>query len=155
MIKTAVIKDSARVFFKFRFIKFGLVGFSGIFVNWLFLYLGHDYLFAAISKEYIRLNLSLAVAIFFATISNFCGNLIWTWRDRHLHIEKTYSFIFVQFGQYVAVCSVAIFLQFLITNLLAGKFHYLLANIIAIVCASIINFLLNDLWTFRFKKKGK
>jgi len=39
-------------------------------------------------------------------------------------------------------------LQFAFTNLLAAHFHYLVANAIAIVIASVFNYLANDFWTF-------
>ena len=40
-------------------------------------------------------------------------------------------------------------LQYALTLLLAHSMHYMLANIIAIVLASVSNFLANDRWTFR------
>ena len=39
-------------------------------------------------------------------------------------------------------------LQFVITKLLVAHFHYLLANLVAIVIASLVNFVVNDNWTF-------
>jgi len=129
-----------------RFLKFGTVGASGTVVNLGVLYLAQEFLFTAIQPFETRLNVSLALAIFFATINNFTWNRLWTWADRkHRHIGKS---VFLQFGQYALACWVGIVLQAVITKLLAGPFHYLVANLIAIVLASIFNFALNDLWAF-------
>ncbi|MBK6803974.1 MAG: GtrA family protein [Betaproteobacteria bacterium] len=36
----------------------------------------------------------------------------------------------------------------MITKLLVGHVHYLVANVVAIVIASVANFVVNDNWTF-------
>lgn len=132
-----------------RFVKFGSVGFSGTFVNLGVLYLGQEFLFQAIESSHTRLNASLALAIFCATVSNFSLNRIWTWADRKDEIAKHY---FLQLGQYFIACWAAIALQFVLTKVIAGYVHYLLANAIAIVISSVVNFLVNDAWTFGVKK---
>ena len=43
-------------------------------------------------------------------------------------------------------------LQYGLTLWLSHTLHYLLANLIAIVIASVSNFLANDLWTFRRRR---
>jgi putative flippase GtrA len=80
-----------------RFIKFGIVGASGTLVNVAVLYLAQETLLVAISPPSLRLNLSLAVAIFFATINNFLLNRAWTWLDRRPHVHTP---ILLQFSQY-------------------------------------------------------
>ena len=58
----------------------------------------------------------------------------------------------VQFGQYALACWVGIAVQFGLTNLFALFLHYLLANLLAVIIASVFNFVANDFWTFgRFK----
>ncbi len=132
-----------------RFLKFGTVGAFGVLVNLTFLYLGKEFLFTTIPWPKVSLNLSLALAIFCATVSNFLGNRHWTWRDRRQHhLDKS---LVVQFGQYATACWVGIALQFLFTNILAVYLYYLAANLIAIVMASVFNYLVNDLWTFRHR----
>ena len=59
--------------FKKRFIKFGTVGASGVVVNLGVLYLGQEFLFTAIQSHDMRLNVSLGLAIFCATVNNFSG----------------------------------------------------------------------------------
>ena len=133
-----------------RFVKFGTVGASGTFVNLGVLYLAQEFVFRFIEPADTRLNVSLVVAIFFATVNNFLWNRAWTWRDRkHLHQHRS---ILAQFGQYAMACWVGIALQIVFTKLLVVYVHYLIANAVAIVLASVFNYVVNDLWTFRHHK---
>ena len=129
-----------------RFIKFGSVGLSGTVVNLVVLYLGQEYIFSSIASTDGRLNLSLALAIFCATVNNFAWNRLWTWADRKSEIDKHFA---LQLGQYFVACWVAIALQFVFTKVLAVYIYYLAANIAAIVLSSIVNFFVNDAWTFK------
>lgn len=145
-----------RRIFSRRFLKFGTVGVSGIVVNQGVLYVMQEHVFhvanVAGQVDWVQLNISLAVAIFLATLNNFYWNRLWTWKDRvELH-PRPWA---VQFGQYTLSCGVSIALQFVFTNLLAPHVYYLIANFIAIGVTSVLNFLLNDIWTFgrlRFKR---
>lgn len=132
-----------------RFIKFGTVGFSGTIVNLVFLFLSQEIFFRNIYPNERRLQLSLAVAIFFATLNNFFWNRVWTWGDRK---GKTKYGFFIQLGQYFLACSLAILLQYVITIFLAKYLYYLIANVIAIVCAAVFVYIINDIWTFAIKK---
>lgn len=129
-----------------RFVKFGSVGLSGTVVNLIVLYLGQEYIFRGMASADWRLNLSLACAIVCATINNFAWNRLWTWTDRKAEIDKHFV---LQLGQYFVACWVAIALQFAITKILAVYIYYLAANVAAIVLSSIVNFFVNDAWTFR------
>lgn len=128
-----------------RFMKFGTVGASGTVINLGILYLAQEYLFAPIQQPEVRLNLSLALAIFFATINNFFWNRMWTWADRRQHYDRP---MLTQFGQYTLACWLSILLQAVFMNVLSPHFYYLIANLIAIVLTSVLNFILNDIWTF-------
>ena len=132
-----------------RFVKFSIVGSSGMIINLVTLYVGQEILFQEIRPEAVRLNLSLGLAIFLATVNNYLWNRAWTWLDRK---GKTKYGFFPQMGQYFIACGLAIGLQFVFTLLLAEFIHYLIANIISIVFAAIINYLLNDIWTFSIRK---
>ncbi len=140
-----------------RFSKFGVVGLSGMVVNLVVLYIAQEFLFKDILPGVLRLNLSLGLAIFIATINNFFWNRIWTWRDRK---GKTRYGFLIQMGQYFVACGLAIGIQFGFTLLLAQFVYYLIANVISIVLAAVLNYLLNDIWTFsirrskRLRKKG-
>ena len=132
-----------------RFIKFGLVGFSGTVVNLVVLYLSQEFLFSGVRPEETRLSYSLAVAIFIATLNNFFWNRLWTWKDRK---GKTSHGVLVQVGQYFLASWLSIALQFIATKIAAQFMHYMVANIIAIILAAVVTFVLNDVWTFRPRK---
>jgi putative flippase GtrA len=143
------IASLLRRVFSLRFLKFGIVGSSGILVNQGVLYVAQEYVFhvqhTADGVDWVRLNVSLALAIFFATLNNFFWNRLWTWADRKHHYPRPWL---VQFGQYALACWLSIVLQILLTNLLAPHFYIYGANLIAIVLTSVLNFVLNDIWTF-------
>jgi putative flippase GtrA len=139
------IASLARRVFSLRFLKFGTVGASGIVVNQGILYFAQEYIFNGLQQGQARLNLALALAIFFATLNNFIWNRMWTWADRKVHHHHP---IYIQFGQYTLACWVSILLQFIFTNALAQHFYYMYANLVAIVLTSVLNFVLNDIWTF-------
>jgi len=133
-----------------RFLKFGLVGGSGVLINLAFLSLGQEFLFTAIEPPSMRLNVSLALAIFCATVNNFTWNRLWTWEDRNHANEKP---LWIQFLQYAFANVVGIFLQVTFTKILAVYFHYLMANLTAIAIAGIFNYLVNDAWTFGLRNR--
>ncbi|HEX5363099.1 MAG TPA: GtrA family protein [Gallionella sp.] len=134
-----------RRIFSRRFLKFGTVGASGTVVNIGVLYFAQEHIFNAVQQPEIRLNLSLVLAIFFATLNNFFWNRLWTWSDRVQHHHRPWL---AQFGQYTLACWLSIALQLVFTNLLAPHFYYQIANLIAIGLTSVLNFVLNDIWTF-------
>ena len=145
----------------FRYIKFGLVGASGTVVNLAVLYGAHEYLFRSIEPAGSKPYASLALAITVATVNNFTWNRLWTWADRLREAARhtqpgqaspTGGLAFVgQFGRYAIASWFGIALQYGLTLWLAQSLHYLLANVIAIVIASVSNFLANDRWTFRHR----
>lgn len=135
--------------FKRRFVRFGTVGASGVVVNLGVLYVCQEFLFTAIQTPGYRLDASLAMAIFIATVNNFYWNRFWTWADRAHHPDKH---LILHFGQYALACWVGILLQVVLTKLLVVYFYYIVANAVAIVLASIFNFLVNNFWTFRSHK---
>ena len=141
---------------RYRYIKFGIVGASGTVVNLVVLYLGHEYLFHHIEADYKRPFLSLALAILLATINNFTWNRLWTWRDRVEALEADAAIqpvglrvLGMEFGQYATASAFGSALQYVLTLLLSGSMDYRLANVVAIIAASVSNFLANDRWTFK------
>jgi putative flippase GtrA len=138
-----------RRIFSLRFLKFGTVGVSGIVINQGVLYVAQEHIFHVShvvgEVNWWGLNLSLGLAIFFATLNNFFWNRLWTWADRKELYDRPWL---VQFGQYTLSCGLSIALQVIFTNLMAPHVYYLIANFIAIVFTSVLNFILNDIWTF-------
>ena len=143
---------------RYRYIKFGIVGASGTVVNLAVLHLGHEYLFNHLEAAYNKPYFSLALAIALATLNNFTWNRLWTWSDRVKTLEAeeaqpvSLRLLGVELGQYVTASAFGSGLQYVLTLLLSGSMDYRVANIIAIVAASVSNFLANDRWTFKRHK---
>jgi dolichol-phosphate mannosyltransferase len=133
---------------RWRFIKFGMVGASGTVINLAVLFAAQEYLFQHIADFHSRLNYSIALAISLATISNFYWNRRLTWRDRRANTESPAMLLFFK---YVAAAALSIAVQSLLTKWLAMHMHYMAANLVAIVLASVCNYLANDKMTFRRK----
>lgn len=123
---------------------FTFVGISGIFVNTAILYY---------AKEYLHVPVALAslIAIQIAIFNNFIWNHRFTWTDREM---KGFQAIKKGLLKFTLVSWVAGGVNWIILLLLHhyGGIYYLIANLIAILVASILNYFLNDLWTFREKK---
>lgn len=140
---------------RYRYIKFGIVGASGTVVNLTMLHLGHEYLFNHLEAAYNKPYFSLALAIALATLNNFTWNRLWTWADRVKVLEAgevhpvRLGLLATEFGQYATASAFGSALQYVLTLLLSGSMDYRVANIIAILAASVSNFLANDRWTFR------
>jgi putative flippase GtrA len=149
-IEKLLQRPSIRWILRQRFLKFGTVGGSGVLINMGLLYLGQEFLFAAIEPPSMRLNVSVGLAILCATVNNFSWNRLWTWEDRNHANEKP---LLIQFGQYALANMVGIFLQVAFTKILAAYIHYLLANLTAIAIAGIFNFMINDVWTFGLRNR--
>ena len=139
-----------KILIKHRFMRFAAVGLSGTVVNVAVLYVNQSFILTNVYPVERRLQLSLGIAIFIATLNNYLWNRWWTWSDRK---KTTQTGFFTQMGQYYLACGVAILLQYLITMLLSQFTHYLIANIISIVLAAIFVYVLNDVWTFSRLKK--
>lgn len=135
----------------FRYIKFGIVGASGTVVNVTVLWLAQEHLLQSLAAPQERLKYSLALAIAIATVSNFSLNRLWTWADRKPGVTPDKVGVLGLFVRYATASWLGMALQFGITLWLARFIPYPLANIMAIVVASISNFLANDKWTFKAK----
>lgn len=124
-----------------RFIKFLLVGASGIIVNEGLLF---------ILKELIKLTLPVAsaIAIEASIISNFMLNDTITFRDRRTAGAKSF---FSRLAKFNAVSLAGAAINYSATLLLTQVFgiHYLISNLIGIVIATMVNYLVNNWWTWK------
>lgn len=132
-----------------RFVKFCLVGASGVPVNLAFTWLGHQFLFASYAdstRKAAAYLLGIAVSIF----TNFLLNDLWTWKDR----QKAQGHVLSRLLRFYLVCAAASVLQFGTAMALSTwlQWHYLVAQLVGIALATAANFLLNNLWTFRAQK---
>lgn len=128
-----------------RFIKFGLVGGSGIVVDmgllWLFTEL--------IGLHYV---LSGILAFTAAVVNNFIWNDLWTWSDRG---DSGIDAYLVRLIKFFLVSSIAGVVKIAILWLLTHFFnlYYLLSNLVGIAVGMILNFSINNLWTFKVRVK--
>lgn len=146
---------------KIRYAKFGIVGASGTVVNMVVLYLAQEVLFSGIAAPRERLYISLALAIFIATINNFSWNRLWTWADRQApdtistSTSTSAPSTLALFAKYLLASWLGIALQYGLTLWLAHYIDYRYANLLAIVLASVSNFIANDRWTFKTKPESQ
>jgi dolichol-phosphate mannosyltransferase len=122
-----------------RFLRFGVVGCSGVLVDMSLLYLLHDPTVLG-----LPLVLSKGMAAELAIANNFAWNELWTFRDvasKHPTLPQRLKRL-VKFN---LICGLGLLLNALILILLTHGLgiHYLLANLIAIGLVTLWNFYLN------------
>ena len=128
--------DKLRPDFIEKFLKFGVVGFSGIFVDF-----GVTYL----CKERLQIHkyVSNSLGFIVATISNYLFNRYWTFNTGQ-------DAQFVQFGKFFGIAIIGLVLNNLLIYLFNDKLkvNFYLSKAFAIVIVSFWNFLGNYLYTF-------
>jgi len=120
-----------------KFLRFGIVGFSGVFVNMGILYVLRDIL----NWELTR---SLIVAAELAIINNFLWNDLWTFRDISKRQPRKRQRL-KRLLKFNTVCLMGLILNVLVVNLLFNVFgmNEYLANLIAIAAVTLWNFWIN------------
>lgn len=119
-----------------KFLKFGVVGFSGVVVDF-----GITYLF----KEKIKIHKYLANAIGFCTAatSNYFLNRIWTFGSHNPQIG-------IEYLKFFGVSLIGLGINTLILWLLNSKlkWNFYFSKLCAIAVVTIWNFIINLLFTF-------
>ncbi len=119
-------------------IKFFIVGFIGLFVN----YYTSIFFFGILKSEFIY---STATGIIFSIISNFVLNKIWTFKD----LDFSLKHLLKQFLFFIIISSLGIIIQLSLVYFLVEKgFSYSIALIFSILVAALGNFILNKKITF-------
>ncbi|MBN1981250.1 MAG: GtrA family protein [Chitinivibrionales bacterium] len=128
-----------------RFIRFGIVGISGIFVNQGVLYCVTEFL-------KIDYKISSLIAIEIAILSNFALNSRWTWKDRQTGSIADTAVQLLKFN--FSSIITAILFNWIILVVLTEYFsvQYMISNLIGIVIASAANFFLSNFWAFSPRK---
>ncbi len=123
-----------------RFIKFIAVGASGVIVN-----LGAQYIFKDVAN--ITLPIAVGAAIETSIISNFLLNDRFTFMDR----RRKGSNFFARLFKFNGVSLIGAGVQYAITLFLAMiiGIHHLPSAFAAIVVATMINYLVNNWWTWK------
>ncbi|MCX6245197.1 MAG: GtrA family protein [Bacteroidetes bacterium] len=122
--------------FLLKFIKFCIVGFSGVFVDF-----GTTYFF----KEVLKVQKYVANAIGFtlAATTNYLLNRVWTFQSTNPHIVQEFSRFFV-------IALIGLGINSAIIWLMNGKFkvNFYLSKLVATLIVTLWNFLINAYFTF-------
>jgi dolichol-phosphate mannosyltransferase len=124
-----------------EFIKFAIVGGSGVLVNMGLLFILTRFLS-------VRLEIASPIAIEVSILSNFTLNNLWTFKKRNTHVPF-WSRLF----RYHLVTGLAGIVNYLVLLLFVNSFglHDMLSNLIGILIGTIITYSLNSLWTWNVR----
>ena len=122
-----------------RFLRFGLVGLSGVFVDMAILYLLSD-----ASTLGMGLTRSKIIASELAILNNFLWNDAWTFSDISRH-QKGWQARIKRFVKFNIVCLMGLILNVLLLNLFFNVFgiNKYIANLLAIAIVTFWNFWIN------------
>jgi putative flippase GtrA len=122
--------------FLFKFIKFCIVGFSGIFVDF-----GTTYFLKEVCK--VQKYLANAIGFTLAATSNYVLNRIWTFQSNNPHVVQEFSRFFV-------IALIGLGINSTIIWLMNGKFkvNFYLSKLVATIIVTLWNFLINAYFTF-------
>ncbi len=121
-----------------RIVRFGLVGVSGVLVNYALLYL-----FVGLGN--LNLIAAAALATEAAILSNFTLNNLWTFgrvRPKTTLMRRALQYNFFCFGGLVISVTVLTALTYLL------NVHYLAANVFAIGSTTLWNYTTSHCWTW-------
>ena len=132
--------------FSLRILKFSAVGFSGLIVNMFFLWF---------FKEIIGLYYMIAsiLSIELSILNNFIWNDLWTWGDRAKSGGWGYFRRLLKYNLSASVAAIIGNLVVLVSLKEYFGWNYLLANLAGIGVGIVINYVVNDLWTFHETKR--
>jgi putative flippase GtrA len=122
--------------FLYKFIKFGLVGFSGVLI---------DFSITFICKEYLKFQKYVANAIGFtiAATTNYMLNRIWTFESTNPNIAMEFSRFFI-----IALIGLGINSAIVWAMTSKMKVNFYLSKVVATVVVTAWNFLINAYYTF-------
>ncbi|MEQ9359410.1 glycosyltransferase [Coleofasciculus chthonoplastes] len=120
-----------------RFIRFGVVGFSGVFVDMAVFYLLREHVELGLTRSAI---LSAEVAI----LNNFLWNDVWTFGDISRH-QRGWRQRLERFLKFNLICLAGLILNVLLVNLLFNAFgiNEYVSKLIAIAAVTVWNFWIN------------
>ncbi|MBD3345780.1 MAG: hypothetical protein GF401_12025 [Chitinivibrionales bacterium] len=124
-----------------RFIKFGIVGGSGVIVN-------AGILRILTKWAEIDYKISAIIAIETAIISNFLLNYFWTWQDRRHSSQISFLSSFWKFNLSCGMVALAVNWGILVFFTEFINLYYEISNLIGIGCGTVANYLLSHYWAF-------
>ena len=122
--------------FFYKFLRFGIVGATGVAV---------DFGFTILCKEYLKIQKYVANAIGFtiAASSNYYLNRIWTSKSTNPEIA-------VEYGEFLLISMIGLGLNTLMIYILVGRYNknFYLSKVFGIGVVTIWNFFANAYFTF-------
>ena len=120
-----------------RFVRFIIVGFSGLAIDMGTLYLLYDVLGLGLTRSAI-------FAAELAIINNFFWNDLWTFGDLSKH-QRQWRKVLKRLAKFNVICLMGLILKVLLLNALFNGLHLsaYLANFLAIIAITIWNFWIN------------
>lgn len=122
--------------FFLKFVKFSLVGFSGIFVDFGITFIG---------KEILKIQKYIANSFGFivAASSNYFLNRLWTF-------QSTNPNIMLEFTRFFIIALIGLIINLLIIWAMTGKFkvNFYVSKLAATLVVTLWNFLINAYYTF-------
>ncbi|MFH1296424.1 MAG: GtrA family protein [Bacteroidota bacterium] len=122
--------------FLLKFVKFGIVGFSGVIV---------DFSITFVCKEYLRIQKYLANAIGFtiAATTNYLLNRVWTFESHNPNIM-------LEFTRFFVIALIGLGINSAIVWAMSGKLrvNFYLSKLVATIVVTLWNFLINAYYTF-------
>ncbi len=124
-----------------EFIKFAIVGGSGVLVNM-------GLLFILTRFFSVRLEIASPIAIEVSILTNFTLNNLWTFKKRNTHVP-----FWTRLFRYHLVTGLAGIVNYVVLLLLVNNFglHDMLSNLIGILIGTAITYSLNSLWTWNVR----
>ena len=137
-----------------RFVKFCVVGASGVIVNLLFLELAL-YLLPQGMELNLRNGVASAVGILISVFTNFLINDIWTWGDRDKGTRKR-DFV-GRVAMYYVASAAAVALQWGVAMATSAWLDWdiRLGQLAGIALGTIVNYVINNVWTFKDSSDAK
>ncbi|MBL7138542.1 MAG: GtrA family protein [Bacteroidales bacterium] len=122
--------------FLLKFVKFGIVGFSGVIV---------DFSITFVCKEYLRIQKYIANAIGFtiAATTNYLLNRVWTFESHNPNIM-------LEFTRFFVIALIGLGINSAIVWAMSGKLrvNFYLSKVVATIVVTTWNFLINAYYTF-------
>ena len=117
-----------------KFVKFALVGFSGLII---------DFSITFLLKEYLKINRFIANSIGFSTAAstNFLLNRYWTFQSENPKVLTEYA-------SFIIVSIIGLAINNLLLFLFEKRYNFYLSKLFAIVLTTFWNFFANYFITF-------
>jgi dolichol-phosphate mannosyltransferase len=130
-----------------RFLKFCIVGASGVAVNLAFVWVGQQ--LASDTDPRSRDTFASGLGIVVSVFGNFLLNNLWTWGDRPKGSRKR-DFL-ARIGRYYLASAAAIAIQFITaqTMMFGMDLSVYPAQCAGILLGTVVNYIANNAWTFK------